>query len=342
VREVGSEITWDKADEGQQLSFRTHAAKFGEGVRPRRIAPTTLAVDFGAVWVPATGGVVRMDPRSMQPIDFIPTGDIRAIASSGYASMYAAVETEGRGLGVASWDSGPGGGMLRVAVIDPTPGAADTVLGSGSAVGFAELLYLTRTYPDRPAELLGISPANGTVEVITRMGGPNTRLVVDRISSDSARDLWVGSSDGVLRHIHTNGTVTDIDLDGPVLDVAATDPEHIWLAVGRNGRHPRPMRVTAATHRVSADLSYINASEIAVEARNEAGYRVMTSGESSAADGQVGLALIIDDTGRAFTTSTAHVAEAVGLTFGLADERDAFAVSPSSGDLVRFVPEFGD
>jgi hypothetical protein len=253
--------------------------------------------------------------------------------------MYAAVETEGRGLGVASWTTP---GVLRVAVIDPTPGAADTVLGSGSAVGFAEALYLTRTYPDRPAELLEISPANGTFDVITRMGGPNTRLVVDRIRSDSARDLWVGSSDGVLRHIHPDGTVTDLDLGGPVLDVAAADPAYIWVTVGRAGRLPRPMRVTAATHRVSADLRGINAREIAVEAFNNAGYRVMTSGQTSAADGNVSLALIVDDTGRAFTTSTAHVAQAVGLTFGLVDDRHAFAVSPSSGEVVRFIAEFGE
>jgi hypothetical protein len=102
------------------------------------------------------------------------------------------------------------------------------------------------------------------------------------------------------------------------------------------------MRVTAATHRVSADLRDISAREIAVEAFHDAGYRVMTSGETSAAGGQVSLALVVDHTGRAFTTSTARVAEAVGLTFGLGDESDAFAVSPSSGELVRFVSEFGD
>jgi hypothetical protein len=340
VREVRGEITWDKADEGQQLSFRIHAARFGKGVQPRRILPTTLAVAFGAVWLPAEGGVTRVDPGTMQPTEFIPTGDIRAITSSGYASMYAAVETEGGGLGVASWDSALR--SVRVAVLDSTPGAADTVVGSGSAVGFAESLYLTRTYPDRAAELLEISPANGTFAVLTRLGGPHTRLVVDRTLSDSTRDLWVGSSDGILRHIHTDGTVTDIKLGGPVLDVAAADPRHVWVTVGRDGGLPRPVRVTVSTHRVSADLRDISARDIAVVAFNNAGFRVMTSGEATVAGGAVSLALIIDDTGRAFTTSRAHVPEAVGLSFGLGDDGDAFAVSPSTEELVRFTSEFGE
>jgi len=339
VRKSFSENTWTKVDEGQQFGFPTALARFSPGVRPLRVTPTSVEVAFGAVWVPATDGVVRIDPETMQPNDFIPTGPVRAIASSGSASIYAIVETDARGLGVASWDQS--GRKLQLSVLDPAPDAIDTVLNDRSAVGFGEELYVTRTYPDRPAEVLRIRPANGTFDVINRFGSPGTRLVIDRNSDDGARHLWVGGSDGVLRHIHDDGHVTELRVGGAILDLEVAE-ERVWLAVDNPASHPRPVVIDIATERVSADVTDIVARYIAIDPIEGYGERVWTS-SGEARNGHVDFALVTagdSAVGQPLTTWRTKVRAAAEITLS-ADGR-LFAVTQGTGELLRLEAEFGE
>ncbi len=340
IRDVDWVHTTREAGEGQQVTFSSQAARYGVGRRPGAVFPTTAVFDFGSVWTPATDGVGRVSPTTLQLTGYIATGPVIALASSGYTSMYAVVETTGRGLGVVRWTpEPPGAGTLESVVLDDTSDAADGVCIRRCAVAFSELLWITRSYRDRPSELVEVSVVNGTSRVVATFGAPDTELVVDSPRNESLRDLWVGGSDGVLRHFHGDGRVTTLDLGGPIVDVDASaqiDDGSIWLAVHRPNGEPRPVRVDARTDKVTKDVTTVAADQVSVVRSGTSASVWATS--VRAAGGSVVTRLDVR-TGAVWTTAKAET-DVRGVVAG--PDGLVFATAPATQELLRVSTGFND
>jgi len=335
VREAGGENTWPKADEGQQIGIGAQVATFTRGVRPERIEPTTVEIGFGSVWVPASDGVVRVDPKTLQPVDFVPLGGrVMALATSGYSSMYAVHEGPGRSLTVASWEAVDGTAReVHSFVLDSTPGSADTVRGDAAVDAFAELVYLVRTYGDRPGELVAVSVINGSHEVLATMGGPGSALVVARAPGDGETHLWVGGSPGQLWHVHPDGRITGADMRGAIEDIEVSG-DRVWLTVGRT--ESRPVLVDARTEGILMDERGVVARHVAIEDER---FRTWSS-SGGRHRGGVQIAMLSNDSGRPFTTAAIDVAAIHDLALG--GDSTVFGISPASGELIRLEADFGE
>ncbi|HVF19624.1 MAG TPA: hypothetical protein VNA14_05220 [Mycobacteriales bacterium] len=335
IRELDGANTWQQADEGQQIGIGAQAATFTQGLRPRNIEPRMVEVDHGSVWVAATDGVARIDPASLQPVDYVPLGGrVIALATSGYAGMYAVFEGPDRSLGVATWEAVEGAArILHSFVLDGTPGSARTVRGDAAVDGFGEGLFLARTYDDRPGELVAVSVRNGTHEVLATMGGPGSTLALARGPGDGERHFWLGGSGGELWHVNPDGRVTELDVGGAIEDVEVAD-ERVWLTVART--ETRPVLVDSRTERILRDERGVVARHVAIEADRGRAW----SSSGGRARGGVQIAMLDNDLGRAFTTATVDVAAIHDIV--PAGDSVTFGVSPATGELIRLEAEFGE
>lgn len=233
--------------EGEQHDWIGSESTFGASTAAD--TATAMWVDYGAAWLAMDHGVLKVDATTLLAVDFIDTGDVLALASTGYASMHAATRLPGGGLGLVTWQGMSGSSAeVRQIVVDAAPGAADTLRGYKSLAAFGEAVYLARTFADRPSELWEVNAANSTARRLATMGAPGTRLLISRVNSDSTSDIWVGGSDGVLRHVHDDGHVTEVRVGDTILDVDAAGAAQVWLTAGADTHEL--VELNAATEQV--------------------------------------------------------------------------------------------
>ena len=235
--------------------WQVDLADYSGGSPQTRVTGTNLLFAGDSVSVSAVGGVLEIDANSLAAKGFIALpGPVLALTTNGYTSNFALTRLAGGALGLSQWPAfGDTPGPPRHVVLDPSPGAANTVVaGDDGFEGFGELLWMTRTYRDKPSELVEISPANTPhTRVVAAIGNAGNRLVLTRIDSDGANDIWVGGNDGKVRHLVGNRVVRTTDVGGGVLDI---DYGMGWVIATVNNGPPgasRPVRLDATTGAVA-------------------------------------------------------------------------------------------